>query len=117
MRKKTEKKENNEVKEKKSTKKKTKKKITRFVRRKKKEENNESFKLSHVWELLGIILVIALIVVIACFTINSYIANTKKNEYIKTVKDVISDAQDKISTTKMEMYDLNTTYYNTIMLP
>ena len=62
-------------------------------------------------ELLAVIIILGVLVMIAIPLVSAYISNSRKASYINTIKNVMDSAKNVVVDGKLEMYDINTTYY------
>ncbi len=62
-------------------------------------------------ELLAVIIILGVLVMIAIPLVSAYISNSRKAGYINTIKNVMDSAKNVVVDGKLEMYDVNTTYY------
>ena len=62
-------------------------------------------------ELLAVIIILGIMMLIAIPSVTAYINNSKKEAYINTAKEYIKGAANIVNTGKLDMFDINTTYY------
>ncbi len=62
-------------------------------------------------ELLAVIIILGVLLIIAVPSVTSYIANSRKNAYIDTAKEIAGSARNLVNSGKLEMFDTDTTYY------
>ena len=62
-------------------------------------------------ELLAVIIILGILMIIAIPSVTSYISNSRKSAYIDTAKQLASSAKNYVNSGKLEMYNMDTTYF------
>ena len=62
-------------------------------------------------ELLAVIIILAILMMVAIPSVSSYIVNSRKEAYIQTAKQVVGGIVNLVNANKLDLYDLDTTYY------
>ncbi len=62
-------------------------------------------------ELLAVIIILGVLMLVAIPSVTSYIANSRKEAYIDTVKNLIKGATNLVNSGTLDVFDTETTYY------
>jgi len=83
----------------------TKKTVTR---RKQTKKVKKAFTLI---ELLAVIIILGILMLVAIPSVTTYISNSRKEAYVDTVKQLIRATINKVNGGKLDIFDMDTTYY------
>ena len=62
-------------------------------------------------ELLAVIIILGILMIIAIPSITQYISGSRKDAYVDTAKEVVKGAVNLVNSGKLQMRDINATYY------
>ena len=62
-------------------------------------------------ELLAVIIILGILMIIAIPSVTRYISDSRKSAYIDTANALINGARNMVNDSKLQMFDIDTTYY------